>query len=338
MHRLSAAVMGTVVSIDVVTQADDDETRAVLQAYLDSAMEWFYSVEASCTRFDPSSELMQLTNTVGTPTRVSPLVFEAVRFALTVADESAGAFDPTVGHVMSRRGFDREHRSGRQTPPRADVADEVSFRDVALDEREHTITLARPLILDLGAVAKGLAIDLAVRELSALEHFAIDAGGDTYLSGHNRSGEPWAVGIRHPGAPDELIETWRVSNLAVCTSGGYLRRTTEPGEHHILDPRVRRSPGALASVTVVAESAMVADALATAGFVLGPDEGLEWLERQSVRALMITPALERIATQGFHRDSTILPDAERSADHRAGDRHGAGRGESDTAADHDRPR
>lgn len=283
--------MGTFVTVDVEgTGADDAAGRA---------LEWFRQVEACCTRFDESSELMQLTAQAGRPVPVSPMLFEAVRFAVSVAEESQGAFDPTVGHRMARRGFDREHRTGRVTdvPP---VDDDVSYRDIALDAEHRTITLRRPLVLDLGAVAKGLAIDTAAHELKPFADFAIDAGGDLYLGGHNRRGEPWTVGIRHPRQPGHLVATVRVSDTAVCTSGDYERPAAHgPHEHHILDPRTGCSPGPVISATVVAPSAMLADALATAAFVLGPADGIALLNRLGVEGLIVTDDLERHQTPGF---------------------------------------
>ena len=153
-----------------------------------------------------------------------------------------------------------------------------------LDPDRRTITLLRPLTLDLGAVAKGLAVDTAARELEPFKDFAIDAGGDLYLGGLNAQGEPWSVGIRHPRHEGELIARLRVSNQAVCTSGDYERltpgaTTAHRNEHHILDPRTGASPRGVASATVVASGAMLADALATAAFVLGPEDGIELLNR-----------------------------------------------------------
>jgi thiamine biosynthesis lipoprotein len=180
---------------------------------------------------------------------------------------------------------------------------------VRLDPGQKTITLVRPLILDLGAVAKGLAIDMAARELSALDNFAIDAGGDLYVAGCNPDGAPWSIGIRHPRLLDQLSASLRLSNLAVCTSGDYERRRP-PGDddvdgadsgHHILDPRTGASAGAVASVTVVAPTAMAADALATAAFVLGPAAGIRLLERQGVNGLIISPTLERHSTRDMWR-------------------------------------
>jgi thiamine biosynthesis lipoprotein len=298
--------MGTVVTIEVVRSTDAGRDGGIAPA-IDRAIGWFHAVETACNRFDPNSEARKLSHQIGAAVPVSAILFDAVRFALAVADESGGAFDPTVGAAMEERGFSREYQSGAVTSSGVDASSRVSYRDVQLDLDARTIMLGAPLVLDLGAVAKGLAIDLAARELGPFEHYAIDAGGDLYLAGLNSDGAPWSVGIRHPRAADECIETLHISNAAVCTSGDYERRTPRAdGGHHILDPRTASSASSLASVTVVANSAMVADALATAAFVLGPTHGLQFLERSGVHGLMITPALERFSTSGMPR-AAILP-------------------------------
>jgi thiamine biosynthesis lipoprotein len=210
---------------------------------------------------------------------------------------------------MEARGFDREHRTGAVVAtPLADA--DATWRDVILDDQARTIMLRRALVLDLGAVAKGLAIDMAARELVPFTDFAINAGGDLWLGGHNSRGEPWTIGIRHPRDAERTVETVTVSNGAVCTSGDYERRSpADAAQHHIVDPRVdsrgSASPVELASVTVTAPSAMVADALGTAAFVLGPEQGIALLERHGVDGVCFTPALERFATAGFR--STHAP-------------------------------
>ncbi len=305
-------VMGTLVTIHVVHRGSD---AAGIDAAIERAFGWFHEIEERCTRFDHGSELMRLTAQAGTPVPSSAILYEAVRFALFLARETGGAFDPTVGHRMEARGFNREHRTGQIVRTAIAPADDVSYRDVALDPDRRTITLLRPLTLDLGAVAKGLAVDTAARELAGFRDFAIDAGGDLYLGGSNPDGDPWYVGIRHPRRDDELIASLRVSNQAVCTSGDYERRI--PGGpawhnnaghndarrggsgHHILDPRTGASAQAVASATVVASGAMLADALATAVFVLGPEDGIQLLNRLGVDGLIVTPELERYETGGL---------------------------------------
>jgi FAD:protein FMN transferase len=218
-----------------------------------------------------------------------------------VADETGGAFDPTVGRRMEVRGFNREDRTGRTVSTVIPASDDVSYRDIELDTEHQTITIRQPLLLDLGAVAKGLAVDAAARELQPFQDFAIDAGGDLYLGGRNPHGAPWSVGIRHPRNDGEVIDTLRVSDKAVCTSGDYERVMPVNQEHHILDPRTGLSPTGVASVTVVASTALAADALATAAFVLGPADGLELLERHGVEGLIVTTGLDRIETSSLRQ-------------------------------------
>jgi thiamine biosynthesis lipoprotein len=286
-------LMGTSVTIEVLHAAAD--------AAIERALAWFREVEAACTRFDERSELMRLTAHVGAAVPVSDLLFEAVRFALRVAQESGGAFDPTIGGELHRRGFTREHRTGAVVRSPVAPAPGVSYRDVDVDAGAHTITLQRPLLLDLGAVAKGLAVDLAARELQPFADFAIDAGGDLYLGGHNAEGQSWSVGIRDPRTPGAVIESVRVSNAAVCTSGDYERAAPAGAGHHLIDPRTSLSPTETISVTVMAPSAMLADALATAAFVLGPHEGLALLERLEVDGLVVARDLTTRRTGGWPR-------------------------------------
>ncbi len=248
--------MGTVVTIQAPVGSD---------AAMERAFGWFFEIEARCTRFDAGSELMRLVARPGGPVCVGPILFEAVRFAVAVAAETGGAFDPTGGH----------------------------WQDVEADAARQTVTLHRPLSLDLGAVAKGMAVDTASRELQGVRDFLIDAGGDLYLGGCNADGEGWKVGIRHPRRDGELIETLRVSDQAVCTSGDYERG------RHIVDPRSGEPVTAVAGVTVLGPTAMLCDAIATAVFVLGPEDGMALLDRLGLEGLIVTPELARFQTQGF---------------------------------------
>jgi thiamine biosynthesis lipoprotein len=284
--------MGTVVTIQVVRSGADEA--------IERAFGWFREIEERCTRFDERSELMQLTTQIGVPVPVSAVLWEAVQFALTVAAETGGAFDPTMGRAMEASGFNEEYRTGRIVRTAIAPDEGASYRDVEVDAGGRTITLRRPLILDLGAVAKGLAVDAAARELLPFTDFAIDAGGDLFFGGHDPGGGPWSVGIRHPRLDGQIIDVLQVSDRAVCTSGDYERRVGGEGlRHHILDPRSGHSPGAVASATVVAPTALLADALATAACVLGPAEGLRLLDRLGVEGLLLTPELERFETPGL---------------------------------------
>lgn len=305
--------MGTVVTIEVVGHDHSQRARRTRDLAIERAFAWFDRVESVCSRFDASSELRRLCATRAVDVPVSPMLFEVVRFAIAVADETHGAFDPTVGARMEARGFNRDYRDGAVVAAGVNTGLPVSFRDVVLDESARTIRLERPLLLDLGAVAKGLAIDMAVQELRPLANFVVDAGGDLYLAGHNADELPWSVGIRHPRDPQALLTRVALTDAALCTSGDYERRVSGSNtnedidessnecsnEHHLLDPTTGHSPRDAISVSVIAPTAMVADALGTAAFVLGCDEGVALLEHHGLRGCVVDAQLVRHTTRDW---------------------------------------
>ena len=296
VHSASVVAMDTIVTAKVVSDRPEAEVRRALN----QALGWFAEVERVCSRFDPNSELFRLSGQTGVAVQVSGLLFEAVGFALEVARLSGGLFDPTIGHAQARRGFDRNYATGERlaAPQQAEPA---SWRDVILDEQRGTITVRQPLLLDLGGVAKGLAIDLAAQDLDRVGSFSIDAGGDLYVKGGNELGDPWRIGVEHPRLPG-LIATLALRDGAVCTSGDYQRQTPgDADEHHLLDPQTGHSPRQAISCTVVAPTAMLADALSTAAFVAGPVEGLRLLDEQGVEGMIVSPSLTLSMTPHFER-------------------------------------
>jgi thiamine biosynthesis lipoprotein len=134
---------------------------------------------------------------------------------------------------------------------------------------------------------------MAARELAPFTDFSINAGGDLYVGGCNPEGAPWKVGIRHPRRENAVIYELSASNQAVCTSGDYERGS------HILDPRTGEAAESTASATVIAPNAMLADALSTAAFVLGPADGIRLLDHMGVDGLVLTPELQRYETRGL---------------------------------------
>ncbi|HVB10842.1 MAG TPA: FAD:protein FMN transferase [Bacillota bacterium] len=295
VFRTTRAFMDTPVTVAI---AGDQEAACATAA--EQAFGWFAEVEARCSRFDPNSELRALALQPGQAVPVSPVLMQALRFACAVAEVSGGAFDPTIGGRQQARGLVRNYRTGRQEPWLASGdagAGEPTWRDIRLDEDAQTVTLLRPLLPDLGAVAKGLAVDLAARAIrqAGFHQFTVEAGGDLFAAGR-----AWRVGIQHPRNPGALLGAIEVRDAAVCTSGDYARRAPGGG-HHILDPRAGGSPDAAVSCTVIAPSAMMADALATAAFVLGPRVGLPWLLGQGAEGMLLGPDLTPYTTPGFGR-------------------------------------
>ena len=295
--------MGTIVTIEVPPHAASVVASAERDAALDRAFGWFRHIEGVCTRFDPAERADGAVARAGHANRHQR---PAVRSRAVRAGDRRGNRRRVRPDGWRTHGGRAD--SIATTAPGTDHLGRDSARTAmsatatwSSTTRRTTVTLHRPLVLDLGGVAKGLAVDLAARELAPLQHFAIDAGGDLYLAGRNGVGAPWSVGIRHPTLDDELLDTLEVSDEAVCTSGLYERRPASGADApHIIDPRAGEVAAAAISATVVASSAMLADAFATAAFVLGPADGLALLRaaRRRGRASSTT-ALDRLTTRGM---------------------------------------
>ena len=127
------AAMGTFVTIQTLDDDADGRARARRPRASSARSNGFGEVEARCTRFDPGSEAMRLTARVGVPVAASAILFEAVRFAVAVAEATGGAFDPTVGHRLETRGFNRDYRTGRIVDSALDPAVPASYRDIRID-------------------------------------------------------------------------------------------------------------------------------------------------------------------------------------------------------------
>ena len=295
----SKLFMDTVVSIKIITS----RAKTEMEASMARAFAAFYHVESVCSRFNNLSEISRLSAQIGTPIPVSSILFEAIRFAWEVADFTEGAFDPTLGNTLGLYGFNRDYLTGYQSvPTTSNTHSPVSYLDLDLNEEDQTILLRKPLILDLGAIAKGLAIDLAIKELSQYEGFFIDAGGDIFAGGMNEYEEPWKVGIRHPREKKEIIRTLQLTNNAVCTSGSYERVSPiEKDTHHLINPHSGMSQLDILSCTVIAPFAMMADAFSTAAFILGAEKGIRQLELTGLDGLLITPNLEMSMTKEMGR-------------------------------------
>lgn len=278
-HFLS---MGTVAA---ATFYESDIARAEEGAEI--AKTAFSEVENDLSIFSADS-LISLLNTDGEalfPAPVGPTDFspaKVVAAALDAARDTGGAFDPTVDPLMQLWGFRKEQRTA--TPPSdteiAAALEKVGWESVAVAAASDgftRISFAKPgMRLDLGGIAKGYAVDLAFERLRAagFHDFLIDLGGNIRVSGRPAPDrEEWVVAIRDPGDPSRITgeNVLLHDGEAVATSGSYERYVEIGGKRysHIVDPRTGHPATRQGSVSVVAPTAMKADAYSTAFFVEG---------------------------------------------------------------------
>jgi len=286
--------MGTTVAITVL---DRDESRA-LEA-IEAAFAEVVRVDHLMSTWRETSQVSRL-NREGR-VAAGPELIHVLEQARTVSKISGGAFDITVKPLLDlfTRSFEEDGQP--PAPPELETCLRlVDYRQIVI-EGDH-VSLPSGVEISLGGIAKGYAIDLAVAALQrgGIDHGLVNAGGDLGALG-DRVGEPWRLAVRDPLEPEGFLATLSLSGNAVATSGDYERFFDAEKEwHHLIDPRTGRSAAGIASVTVTAGSALDADALATAVFVLGEIDGLALVEElEGVEALLVTDGGAIVASTGM---------------------------------------
>jgi thiamine biosynthesis lipoprotein len=274
--------MGTTFDVRIAGGPFEPGLEAAAHASVRAA---FDDVVQRMSTFDATSELRRFNaHASTTPFALGRETLTVLARAQQVAAASGGAFDATVAPLVGAWGFGAE-AAAREAMPTAAVlqglATAVGWQQLVIDvERGSARKLAPALRLDLSGIAKGYAVDRAAQALEALriERYMVEAGGEVRTRGLNAEGRPWRIAIEKPDAwPQQVQRVVPLQGLSMATSGDY-RNFYELGGRrisHEIDP-VTRAPAAhaLASVSVVHEECMSADAWSTALFVLGPERGL----------------------------------------------------------------
>jgi thiamine biosynthesis lipoprotein len=268
-------VMGTFATVSV----DGPE------AAVDAARDAFDGVDRSMSNWSPASDLSRLNEAArrGAAPVEDPDLLACVARAFEAARATEGAFDPTVGPLMTLWGY---RPRAKRTPTDAEIAStlrQVGHEKVRLEG--GTIRFEAPgMEIDLGGIAKGCALDLARERVVAAgaRSALLDLGGNLMAVGRPPSGRHWEFGVKDPRDPDRVAGVVEVSEGSVSTSGSY----ENPG--HIMDPRTGRSAETdVLAATVVAPSGAEADALSTALCVAGSAAAPRILERfRGARAVL----------------------------------------------------
>jgi len=298
--RKSADLMYTKVTVTVVAEDSDTAEKAI-----DAAFESISELERTLSSWTNTSEIGQINEQAGqSPVKVSQGTFEIVSLALEIAENTSGAFDPTVGPLMRLWDYREEN-----IPSKGDlenIAPLVDYARISLDPSERSVYMSgKDMYFDTGGIAKGFAADVAV---SVLKEHGISSGlvtvaGDIRAFGTREDGGPWKVGIRDPRgeSDDEIIATLELNDEAISTSGDYERFFIKGGKryHHIIDPATGYPAEGTMSFTVLAPRAVLTDGYATGAFVLGPEKGLEALKKQGLEGMAISMYGTVFITEGL---------------------------------------
>ena len=285
--------MDTLMTLKLWGDPDGEAAREVVQTV--------GALASALSVTDAQSEIARLNETGSAA--LSEETAALLATALELSQRTGGAFDPTVYPLVRLWGFTEDAQA---VPGNAELQAALAAVGTGnVLQNGQNVTLRNGAMLDFGGIAKGYAAEKCAKLLEAagIKAALLSLGGNVQTVGTKPDGSAWAVGIADPENPTQAIATLTFTgSLALVTSGGYQRYFEEDGVryHHILDPKTGYPVrSGLASVTILAESGTLADALSTALFVMGPDAAAEfWRGSDDFEAVFVTDGGKIYATQG----------------------------------------
>jgi FAD:protein FMN transferase len=276
--------MGTHLSFAAYTTPRVD--AGAVRAAFDAAIAEIRRIEALMTTWRPDSEVSKINAAAGkSAVVVGDETLAIITKSLETSAISEGTFDITFETLHGLWKFDEDLDP---TPPKdKDIKARlpfVGYRHVKVDPATSSVMLAKEQTqIGLGGIAKGYGVDRAVKVLdeAGLLSFFVQAGGDLFARGKKPDGTAWQAGIRDPRGPEtKYFAKLSLTDHAFSTAGDYERSYVVGGKryHHIIDPRTGKPAAASRSVTIWAPTALLADAIDDAVFVLGPEKGLALVE------------------------------------------------------------
>ncbi|MEY4094895.1 MAG: hypothetical protein RLZZ53_2094 [Acidobacteriota bacterium] len=302
MVERSRMAMGSQLRVGAWTT---DEARAV--AAIEDIFKEFDRLEGLLSVWKDGSDVVRINRNAGlAPVRVSDDTIAVLQQAAEISELTRGKFDITFGALSDIWRFD--HDQDNVVPDRQLIEirlPRIDYRAVQVDATARTAFINKPNTqVHLGGIGKGYAVDRAIALLRAggFADFIIQSGGDLYVAGTN-GGAPWTLGIADPRGTHEPFATLDVRDGTFSTSGDYERFFMKDGRryHHIIDPDYGEpSVGGCRSVTIVADRAVIADALSTGVFLLGPHDGMKLIEQlPGVEGVIVTAENEVMVSSGL---------------------------------------
>jgi thiamine biosynthesis lipoprotein len=283
-------VMGTVAWVTIYGLGDEEAEAAA-----GDAVRELHRVESMMSNWKRNSEISRLNReSDGKPYNISRELYHVIERSLHYSRVTSGAFDITSRPIVQLWGF---QGGSAHLPSEAEIAEalqRVGYRKIMLDGESTSIIMPPAMELDLAGIAKGYGVDRAVIMLKnhGVERALVNLGGNIYALGTPPGEKGWPVGIRDPRGGRSVAGSLLLVDEAVATSGNYENYVEIEGAiyGHIIDPRAGRPVSHVLSVTVVAPTALEADALSTGLFVLGPESGERTISQlEGINALFAIP-------------------------------------------------
>lgn len=310
LPRLSFRAMGCQMSVLLSAPLGASSEALLAQVPI-----WFAQWERMFSRFRADSELSRVNARAGEAVTVSAEFFAVVQRAWAMAERTDGLVTPLLGRTLMALGYDRDFSqlSTKSAPqfdrsaPAVAIERATGADDPALicDPERLILTLPKGTHLDLGGFVKGWCADEVVHRLGAFAPVLMDAGGDIAVCARMSDDYAWPVAIARPLGDHEDLAVLALQQGGLATSGRDYRRWVHEGQeqHHIIDPRTGQSAQTdVLSVSVLAESAFVAESLAKYLLIVGREQAqLWWQNRHDVGVCLVLDSGEVVMSPYFER-------------------------------------
>jgi thiamine biosynthesis lipoprotein len=266
---------------------------ALIEKGFSAAHEFIDQSEQRFTRFSETSELAALNRSAGRWFHASGDMFQVIRQAHQLAQETEGVFNPAILPALKQAGYDRSMDEIKNNPPRmtaTKVIELEDFRKIRLEEAEQAILIPARMQVDLGGIAKGwIAEQTAWTLAECARACAVSAGGDMFLVNLPKGEPDWEIGLEDPLHPEQNLAVLHVKPGAIATSSVIKRQWRHNGrlQHHLIDPRSGEpAQTEWLSVTVWAESATQAEVYAKVLLIAGSEMAGKLFNNQTDKAYL----------------------------------------------------
>lgn len=291
--EISGGIFGTTYHINVVLPEGKERLQTLAQG-IQNELE---QVDAAMSTWKDDSELSRLNQKPDQSewTTLSPPLFEVIERAQEIAELTGGAFDVTIGPVVNLWGFGPDARPV-EVPSASELDDVLAvtgYRYLELDAAARAVRSKQPQYIDLSGIAKGYGVDAVARFLDSegVGAYLIEIGGEVRVNGRKPDGGAWRLAIEEPSEQARRVnKIVAMDRQAMATSGDYRNYYESEGQRysHTIDPSTGKPvTNTLASVTVIADDSMTADALATAFTVMGYEQAMSLATRENIPAYFI---------------------------------------------------
>lgn len=263
-----------------------EQSPSIAEELFEIAIREVQRIEALLTTFSDKSITFNINQNAGIqPVNVDEEVFQLIKRSQFISKITQGAFDLSYGSIDKRFwNFDLKMTS----LPDAETAKKsvalINYQNIILDENNQTVFLKnKGMRIGFGGIGKGYAAEMAKKKLleNKVQSGIVNAAGDLSAWGFQENGQPWTIGVADPNQKNSLFSTFKITDKAVATSGNYEKFVIIGNKRysHTIDPKTGFPVSGIKSVTIIAENAEIADALATPVTVMGIEVGMDFINQ-----------------------------------------------------------